>query len=86
MNGGPSPPLPSAFFASRKGVCVYVTVHGLNVRVCFASADAKGHAESEAPPRAAATPVDLATRVFREHRGTLAPLFEAIESPSQVEN
>ena len=81
-----SPPAPSAFFASRKGVCVYVTVGGQNVRVCFASAGARGRVESEAADRAATTALALATQVFQAHLDTLAPLFDTIEGPSQVDH
>jgi len=81
-----SPPSPGAFFASRRGVCVYVTVGAQNVRVCFASADAEGRVESETADRTAATAVALATGVFLAHLDTRAPLFETIEGSSQVDN
>ena len=80
-----SPPAPSAFFASRKGVCVYVSVEGQNVRVCFASTEAEGRVESDASARTAAAAVAIATEVFRAHRNSLGALFEAIESQSRVE-
>jgi len=83
MNG-PSTPPASAFFASRKGVCVYVTVERIDVRVCFASPDAYGVAESEAPEAVTSRAVELATSAFRAHREALVPLFETIADASQV--
>lgn len=83
MNG-PSMIPASAFFASRKGVCVYVTVQRLDVRVCFSAPGAPGVAESDAPPSAVAQAVERATEAFRAHRDALLPLFETIANSSQV--
>jgi hypothetical protein len=76
------PPRPDAFFASRSGVCVYVSVEGRAIRVCFESLDGEGRMEGEEPPNIAAAAVAAATEAFQGCKSTLTPLFEHIAEAS----
>lgn len=75
-----------AFFASRSGVCVYVSVGGYSVRVCFSAPDAEGRVEGEVPPRSAEDALTKATEAFAACGDGLAPLFEQIAEASSVGN
>jgi hypothetical protein len=70
-------PLARAFFASRSGVCVYVTVRGRAYRVQFAAPDAMGVVAGEL-----AHDTDEALRLARSalqrHHATLATLFQKV--------
>ncbi|HKY38454.1 MAG TPA: hypothetical protein VJN18_21070 [Polyangiaceae bacterium] len=68
---------PEDFFASRSGVCVYVTLRGQTFRVQFASADAHGVVTEGTSPEAAAA-LDLAKAALQKHQAALAPLFEKV--------
>jgi hypothetical protein len=74
---------PGAFFTSRAGVCVYVTVRGQPLRVCFASLVANGRAEVADSPHAREA-IAIATRAFHTYHALLVPLFDAIANSSQV--
>jgi hypothetical protein len=66
---------PEAFFVSRAGVCVYVTIGRENIRVQFESIDDEGRvadASQEGAPRA----IQLARQALHAHRAALGPLFE----------
>lgn len=76
-------PKAHAFFASRSGVCVYVTVDGRPVRVCFRSVDGVGQVEGEEPPSVSAAALAAATSAFQGCRPQLAPLFEQIAEASR---
>jgi len=65
------------FFASRSGVCVYVTVRGTSFRVQFASASAHG-VVTEGAPEWAELALEVARAAVQKHRATLAPLFEKV--------
>jgi hypothetical protein len=74
-----------AFFASRSGVCVYVTVGRHAVRVCFESLDAEGRLEGSDPDGVGERALAAANEAFKAYRATLAPLFEQIAEASQTE-
>jgi len=63
------------FFASRSGVCVYVTVRGTAFRVQFASASAHGVVTEGEGAQVA---LELARAAVRKHQATLVPLFEKV--------
>jgi hypothetical protein len=68
---------PEEFFASRSGVCVYVTLRGQTFRVQFVSADAHG-VVTEGTSQDAAAALDLAKAALQKHQAALAPLFEKV--------
>jgi hypothetical protein len=77
-------PKREAFFASRSGVCVYVSVEGRALRVCFESLDGEGKLEGAEPSRRAAKALAAATQAFIACRESLAPLFEQIAEASRT--
>lgn len=74
----------SAFFASRNGVCVYVTLERVSVRVCFESSEADGYVEGdrEPSPQLEERAIALAKAAFLAHRELLRPLFDVVASAS----
>jgi hypothetical protein len=84
MSSKPEVPQFEDFFASRVGVCVYVSVDRHPLRICFDSLDAEGRLEGPAPPRpgAASIAIAVATEGFIACRNHLAPLFEQIAEAS----
>lgn len=77
----PSVPPASAFFASRIGVAVYVTVHGRTVRVEFDSTESPGSVTE--PGRDGELALAAARRSFLEHRAELSALFLVSEQERQ---
>ena len=66
---------PEAFFVSRAGVCVYVTIGKANIRVQFDSIDHDGKVadpSQEGAPRA----IQIARQALQAHRDALTPLFD----------
>lgn len=68
---------PENFFASRTGVCVYVTVAKETFRVQFADAKAHG-VVVEGSREGAEAARHIAHMAMREHAAGLAPLFEKV--------
>ena len=73
----PVEPQPEDFFASRSGVCVYVTLRGQTFRVEFGSADAPGEV-TEGTSQDAAAALELAQVALQKHQVALAPLFDKV--------
>jgi hypothetical protein len=65
------------FFASRSGVCVYVTSRGHKFRIQFVAADAMG-VVVEGPAQGADEALECARVVMQTHRTELAKLFERV--------
>lgn len=65
------------FFASRGGVCVYVTVRKRAVRVQFATPDAHG-VVTDASREDAEEAIHIARAALRQHAQSLAPLFDRV--------
>lgn len=65
------------FFASRSGVCVYVTVRKVAVRVQFATPDANG-VVVEGPREVAEEAIRIARAALSLHASGLAPLFDKV--------
>lgn len=68
---------PEQFFASRSGVCVYVTIQRRAFRIRFASMDAHG-VVAEGQGDGADDALHLARTALHQHSATLAPLFEKV--------
>lgn len=68
-----------SFFASRSGVCVYVTVAKRAFRVQFAAPDAIGVVADHGHEAESAEEARRVARLaLREHAQALAPLFEKV--------
>ena len=70
-------PVEKDFFASERGVCVYVEVRSVAIRVEFETPDATGTVRlgtSEDCMRAA----QAATEALQKYRAALLPLFEKV--------
>lgn len=70
-------PVARAFFASRSGVCVYVTVRGHAYRVQFASPESTGVVAGARAPEADEA-LRLARSALHKHHASLASLFESV--------
>jgi hypothetical protein len=79
-------PSSGSFFAARSGVCVYITVEGRAIRVCFPSLDADCHVETEQPASLSATALAAAREAFHSQRTALLPLFEQVAEASLTEH
>lgn len=66
-----------SFFASRAGVCVYVTIGKHRFRVQFADARAHG-VVTEGEREGADEAVRVARTALREHEAALVPLFAKV--------
>lgn len=66
-----------SFFASRSGVCVYVTVGKRAFRVQFADASSQG-VVVEGGQEGAEEARRIARRGLQQHAAALAPLFEKV--------
>lgn len=77
-------PKREAFFASRLGVCVYVSVEGHTLRVCFESLDGHGKVEGTEPTTRGARALVAATEGFLACRESLGPLFDQIAEASRT--
>jgi hypothetical protein len=71
--------VPSAkdFFASTSGVCVYVEVRRIAIRVTFATPDAAGETRLGTTPDCQEAK-RVATMALQTHREQLAPLFAKV--------
>jgi hypothetical protein len=67
------------FFASRRGVCVYVTVAGRAIRVEFASEDAGGTTPG-CTEQVGSEARAIAAAVLKRERAALQPLFDKVRS------
>lgn len=65
------------FFASRSGVCVYVTVSQHRFRVHFVDEEARGVVDDEAR-EGASEALRLAREALRRNRSELGALFEKV--------
>jgi hypothetical protein len=79
-------PSSGSFFAARSGVCVYVTVEGRAVRVCFPSLDADCHVETEQPANLSSIALAAAREAFQSQRTALLPLFDQVAEASLTEH
>jgi hypothetical protein len=73
-------PTAADFFASREGVCVYVTLENRSIRVCFRSPQEPGTVAEDAPLHLSAKAIEKATAAFVAYRVLLMPLFETISN------
>jgi hypothetical protein len=64
------------FFASRSGVCVYVTVQSRVFRIHFTSFNERGVVETQGAGAEDARAI--AQAAFQQHAAALAPLFEKV--------
>lgn len=65
------------FFATRHGVCVYVTVNQHTLRVQFATADARG-VVTEGSAEEAAEAARIARTALQDLAPSIAPVFTQI--------
>lgn len=70
---------PEAFFVSRAGVCVYVTIGRENIRVQFETIDGEGKV-TDPSQVGALRAIQLARQALHLHREALAPLFEKTQA------
>jgi hypothetical protein len=69
------------FFASRSGVCIYVTIQRRAFRIQFDSIDAQG-VVAEGPGEGAEAAIDIARAELAQNAANVAPLFAKVTRPT----